>query len=210
MPERVPPGRVGRLWLLQRLDVARRGAELLDRKRQLLRREQQRLALLCEDTGREWEAACALAQQWGLRAAVLGGGAEVNLSAASVAGQARVVVTWQNTMGVRHPSEALCTLAVPEPTELAAANAAMGPAAAAYRRALEAAAAHAVAAAALHEIETELQATQRRVRAIEQHRIPQLEGALHTLMLRLEELEREERVVTRWAKLHGAETGRSA
>jgi V/A-type H+/Na+-transporting ATPase subunit D len=28
----VPPGRAGRLWLVRRLEVARRGADLLDRK----------------------------------------------------------------------------------------------------------------------------------------------------------------------------------
>jgi V/A-type H+/Na+-transporting ATPase subunit D len=32
----VPPGRAGKLWLTRRLQVARRGAGLLDRKLQIL------------------------------------------------------------------------------------------------------------------------------------------------------------------------------
>ncbi|MGA8296609.1 MAG: V-type ATP synthase subunit D, partial [Acidimicrobiales bacterium] len=45
----------------------------------------------------------------------------------------------------------------------------------------------------------ELRSTNRRLRTIEHHRIPALEDALRVLNLRLEELEREERVVSRWA-----------
>ena len=40
MALRIPPGRAGRIWLVRRLEIARRGAELLDRKRQALLREQ--------------------------------------------------------------------------------------------------------------------------------------------------------------------------
>jgi len=50
MPERVPPGRAGRLWLLGRVASARRSVELLDRKRKLLQREDARLTELCEQT----------------------------------------------------------------------------------------------------------------------------------------------------------------
>ena len=35
----VPPGRAGRLWLTRRLQVARRGADLLNRKLQILQAE---------------------------------------------------------------------------------------------------------------------------------------------------------------------------
>jgi len=38
MPLRVPAGRAGRPWLARRLEVARRGAEVLDEKRQALLR----------------------------------------------------------------------------------------------------------------------------------------------------------------------------
>ncbi len=199
MAERVPPGRTGRLWLMERLAVARRGEDLLDRKRQLLRFEQQRLTVLCDRAERVWHTACAAAEQWGLRVAVLGGDATALRTARALAGPATVEISWGNTMGVRLPGAAACTLPVLAPAEVAAGNSAVGPAASAYRRALEAAAAYAVAAAAKREVEAELRATQRRLRAIERHRIPRLESSLHDLALRLEELEREERVVTRWA-----------
>ena len=42
----VPPGRAGRLWLQRRLQVARRGADLLDRKLRLLADELGRLRTL--------------------------------------------------------------------------------------------------------------------------------------------------------------------
>ena len=51
----IQPGRAGRLWLLRRLDVARRGADVLDQKRQTLLREQERLAKRLAETTTEWE-----------------------------------------------------------------------------------------------------------------------------------------------------------
>ena len=200
MPERLPAGRAGRLWLLDRIGAAQRGRVLLDRKRQLLRRQYDRLALLAQERRRALIAAYAEAQTWGLRAAMLGGSAETALAASAVMGQATVSVSWRNTMGARHPDEARCVLPDLAPAESAAANAALGPAAAAYRRALALAVEVAVAETARQNIGTELQATQRRVRGIERHRIPALQDALRVLDLQLEELEREERVVTRWAR----------
>jgi V/A-type H+-transporting ATPase subunit D len=188
------------LWLLDRIDAAQRGRDLLDRKRQLLRRQFDQLALLAEERRQTLTAACVEAEIWGLRAALLGGSAETALVAGAVAGQARVTVTWRNTMGAQHPDEARCELAELAPRELAAANAALGPAAAAYRRALALAVEVAVAETARQKIGDELQATQRRLRGIERHRVPALQDALRTLELQLEELEREERVVTRWAR----------
>jgi V/A-type H+-transporting ATPase subunit D len=200
MPERLPAGRAGRLWLLDRIDAAQRGRDLLDRKRQLLRRQFDQLALLAEERRHALTAACADAETWGLRAALLGGSAETALVAGAVSGQARVTVKWRNTMGARHPDEAHCELPELAPPELGAANAALGPAAAAYRRALTLAVEVAVAETARQKIGDELQATQRRLRGIERHRVPALQDALRTLDLQLEELEREERVVTRWAR----------
>jgi V/A-type H+-transporting ATPase subunit D len=198
--EPVPPGRAGRLWLLGRLAAAERSAELLDRKRQLLLNEQHRLALRRAETGRRWKEACADAERWGLRAQVLGGASAVAMSASSVAGRSDVELTWLNTMGVRHPGDARCTLAQLAPAEEAAANAAVAPAASAYRKALEAAAAHAVAETSWLLLDAELRTTRRRQRAIERHRLPVLRDALQQLELRLDELEREERVVARWAR----------
>ena len=84
--------------------------------------------------------------------------------------------------------------------EVSAARGALRPAASAYRRALELAVSVAIAETARQHIGVELQATRRRLRGIERHRVPALEGALRTLDLQLEELEREERVVARWAR----------
>lgn len=207
MAERVPPGRAGRLWLLSRLDTARRGADLLRRKRQLLRREHQRLSLLVEETARAWRATSDAAERWGLRAALLGGTTSVRYAAGRVQGQGNVLVAWRNTMGVRHPDEVRCVLPELSPAEVAAANSALGPAATAHRRALEAAARHAVAVTAQREVEAELVATQRRLRAIERHRIPVLEAELRTLLLRLDEFEREERVITLWASVRLGNVG---
>jgi V/A-type H+-transporting ATPase subunit D len=206
VPEQLPAGRAGRLWLLERLDAASRGRELLDRKRQLLRRQFDRLALLFEERRRSWVAACDEAERWGLRAALLGGSAETALVGSAVAGSADVAVVWRNTMGARHPEGARCAFPEFAPEELAASNAALRPAAAAYRRALELAVDVAVAETARRNIGIELAATQRRLRGIERHRIPALQDALRTLELQLEELEREQRVVTRWAR--GKRAGR--
>ncbi len=200
MPEQVPPGRAGRLWLRDRLASARRSMELLDRKRQLLRREQSRLAELREETRRNWVTSCAEAETWGLRAALLGGSSEVVSTGATVAGKARVEIAWRNTMGVRHPEDPHCNLPELGPSEAAAANAAVAPAAASYRRALEAGVAYAVADVSFAVLDEELRATERRHRAIERRRVPSLEEALRRLELRLDEIEREERVVTRWAQ----------
>lgn len=205
MAERVPPGRAGRLWIIVRLDAARRGRELLDRKRQLLRRELRRLMLLADERTAAWNAAAADAATWALRARLLGGAHELAIVAGPVAGRARVEVSWHNTMGVTHPEGAVCELPELSPGEVVAANAAFGPAAEAHRRALQAAVDAAVVTEAVRRIAAELAATQRRLRGIERHRIPALDDALQTLALRLDELEREERVVTRWAQRHIAE-----
>ena len=207
MAERIPPGRAGRLWLLAHLDAAHRGRDLLDRKHQLLRREQQRLALVADDRCEAWERAAASAQRWSLRAGILGGTVTTNLFAAAIAGHAAVTISWANTMGVRHPDDARCSFPALAPAAAVAGNAALAPAAEAHRTALEAAAAAAVAVSALRRIQDELQATQRRLRAIERHRIPSLERSLHQLQFRLDEVEREERVVTRWARERRREDG---
>jgi V/A-type H+/Na+-transporting ATPase subunit D len=199
MAEPIPPGRAGRLWLRGRVDFARRSLELLDRKQLLLRRELSNLATRLDATRQNWTDSCAEADQWGLRAAALSA-ADVAFASTSVAGQGRVEVPWRNTMGVWHPGDPRCDTAVLAPVESAAANAAVAPAARAYRRALEAAAAHAATERSWSALSHELRETERRRQAIERRRLPSLEDSLRRLELRLDELEREERVVTRWAK----------
>lgn len=199
MPEHIPAGRAGRLWLIERLAAARRGIDLLDRKRQLLRRESDRFTLLARERRAALDGAYTVARSWGVRAALLGGSLGVTLVAAEVEGRAEVTVSWQNTMGVVHPESIRSRLAAPAAEQLAAGNAALGPMADAYHQVLQLALEVAVAESAQRRVEAELHATQRRLRAIERHRAPALETSLQRLELALDEREREDRVISRWA-----------
>jgi V/A-type H+-transporting ATPase subunit D len=200
MAERIPPGRAGRLWLVSHLAAAHRGRELLDRKHQLLAREQERLAAIHDQLRTAWLDACADALQWSVRAAIVGGTVTTGLFAGAVAGRTTVTIVWVNTMGVRHADTASCVFPVLSPNIAVAGNAALLPAAAAQRKALAAAVDAAVVTTALRRIEAERQATGRRLRGLEHKRIPRLDSALHTLQLKLDESEREEQVVTRMAR----------
>jgi V/A-type H+/Na+-transporting ATPase subunit D len=200
MAERVPPGRAGRLWLLNRLAFARRSLELLDRKHQLLLEELAGLGKVRDEARARWDRACREAERWGVRVAALGGESDLALAAASVAGRAEVDVPWRNTMGVVHPGLPHCELPDLAPTEAAAGNGAVAPAAAAHREALDCAAAYAAVDRSHRLLDREVRETARRRRAIEHHRIPSLDSALQHLELRLDEVEREERVVGRWVR----------
>lgn len=206
MAEPVPPGRAGRTWLVERIATATHGLDLLRQKQQLLSREHRRLLQYREETLRAWTEAVAEADRWALRVDALGGASAARLTGEPTAGRATIAITWRNTMGVLHPDEAhvtFPTLAAMAPVQ----NAALGPSAEAHRRALEAAARQAVVESALRAVEVELVATRRRLRAIERHRLPWLQGGLHALTLRLDEVEREERLVTRWAAQRHTEGG---
>lgn len=181
---------------------AERSLELLDRKQVLLREELERLGTRRDAARAALVSACADADLWGLRVAALGGAEELRLASSSVAGRTTVDVPWRNTMGVVHPGEPRCDVAVLDPIEVAAAHPSVGPAATAIGRALQAAAASAAAERSFAALSSELQATRRRRRAIERRRLPSLRTALRELELRLDELEREERVATRWARRH--------
>ena len=179
----VPPGRAGRLWLTRRLAVARRGAELLDRKLRILREETRRLQDVAAQTAADWDRCCADAERWLLRASMLGGERAIRLAA--VGPGADVTISYGSTMGVRYPDGAACR--IPVPTEwdgpaLAAAREAHG-------RALEAAVRHAAAAEALRVVEAEMLATRYRLRAVKNRWIPRLEQALAEVTLALEEQE---------------------
>jgi len=200
LAERIPPGRAGRLWLVSHLAAAHRGRDLLDRKHQLLRREQERLAAISDQLRAAWREACANAQQWSLRSGIVGGTVTTGLFAQAVAGRATVAIDWVNTMGVRHAGTASCDFPALAPEVAVAGNAALLPAAAAQRTALAAAVDAAVVSTALRRIEAEREATQRRLRGLEHHRIPRLDSALRALQLQLDETEREEQVVTRMAR----------
>lgn len=209
MAERVPPGRAGRLFLRGRLDSARRSVDLLDRKRQLLRREIDAMAERRDEARRRWSEASVDADAWGQRVAVLGGFSGVAAAAASIAGAATVEVGWVNTMGVRHPGAAHCEL--PELAPLAMASTlATACALDAYRRALTAAADLAVAEDAMSRLGEELVATDHRLRAIEKVRVPALDTALTRVEFQLDEVERAERVTARWSSRRTPTPGRSS
>jgi V/A-type H+-transporting ATPase subunit D len=194
---RHPPGRGGRIWLRRRLSAARRGADLLDAKLRILRREEQRFVVLAERTRLEWEAAVVEAEGWLLRAAVAGGARGVRPDPEDP--PVGVDVTWASVMGVRYPSRAAVRLPEEAPRSPVAATAALPLARAAYRHALEAAVAHAAAEGAARVVSAEVVTTRGRLRAIEDRWVPRLEQALAALEESLREAESEDNVRMRWA-----------
>jgi len=182
----VPPGRAGRLWLVQRLAVAHRAAGLLDRKLRVLTAELDRARATAERTGQAWDTACREAQQALLRAVMLGGERAVRLAGGGA--DAQVAITYTVTMGTRHPADARYTVGDPEGWDGAAVAAARQ----AHRAALAAAVRHAAAAAALAVIEAETKATRYRLRAVRDRWIPGLSQALAQVEFALEEMERDD------------------
>lgn len=206
---RFPPGRAGRLWLVDRLRSGRLAATLLDRKIRILRSEQQRLRRLAEQCASRWHDSALEADRWGLRAALLGGERELRHSVP--AEEADVAVEWSTIMGASYPTAASTHLPPASGTDRGPGTAALVEASAAYRTAVEAAAEHAVAQAAVRIVDAEVDATRRRLRAITDRWLPRLEAALAALTRELEEAEREEAFRLRWASngSHAAAAGPS-
>ena len=179
----VPPGRAGRLWLTRRLQVARRGAGLLDRKLRILQAELARFREAEAQTAAEWDRCCADAERWLLRVAMIGGERAVRLAAD---GQlATVTISYAVTMGVRIPVSPVCDI----PASATWDGPTMTRTRQAHASALEAAAQHAAAGEALRVVEAEALATRYRLRAIKDRWIPRLEQALAEVTLALEEQE---------------------
>jgi len=190
----VPPGRAGRLWLERRLAIARRGADLLDRKRRILQHELAVTRDSAARTEREWTGSCAEAEEWLLRSALLEGQRSSRLAAPREL--AEVQISYTVTMGVRHPANgAYSPPRTPAPWT--------APAAAEARRACEAALGaavrHAVAASALRTLDAETTATRQRLHAIRDRWIPRLEEAKAALELTFDELERADAARLRMA-----------
>jgi len=179
----VPPGRAGRLWLTRRLQVARRGADLLDRKLRILQAELARFRDSEARTAAEWDRCCADAERWLLRASMLGGERAVRLAADGP--PATVTIPYAVTMGVRHPASPACVI----PASATWDGPTLARTRQAHAAALEAAVRHAAAAEALRVIVTEVLATRYRLRAIEDRWIPRLEEALAEVTFALEEQE---------------------
>ena len=180
----VPPGRAGRIWLVRRLDTARRGADLLDRKLRILQRDLTRLQAAAAETASEWERCRADARAWLLRAAVLCGEQAIRL--ADDGQVADVRVSYATTMGIRYPATAACTL-LPATTWDSPVLARVRQA---HRAALEAGARHAAATAAVRMLDDEVSATRYRLRAVQDRWIPRLEQTLADMTFAIEELER--------------------
>jgi V/A-type H+/Na+-transporting ATPase subunit D len=189
----VPPGRAGRLRLERRLQVARRGADLLDRKLRILQRELPVLRADAERTARDWARCAADADRWLLRAALLGGQRAIRL--ASEGANTQVDVCYAVTVGVAHPAAVTCTFQPPEswagPTVAAARQA--------HQAALQAAARSAAASAALRIMEAEAATTRLRLRAVRDRWIPLLEQARAELALAIDEQERADNARLRLA-----------
>jgi V/A-type H+-transporting ATPase subunit D len=179
-----PPGRAGRLWLVRRLEVAGRAAGLLDRKLRIVTTELDRLRAQSEHTRQEWDSLCRAAEDWLLRAVLLGGERAVELAAGNC--EADVTIVYTVTMGARHPASAGCVMSEPDDWEGSTVTQARQ----AHRAALAAAARHAAASAALAVLQAETDATRYRLRAVRDRWIPRLQEALAQAEFSLEEVER--------------------
>jgi len=198
MPLRVPPGRAGRIWLVRRLETARRGAELLDRKRQALVREQARIRIEASQARHEWDEAAALLALWSARAAMLDGAERIGLLARHVEQPGSLQLSWSNLMGARIPSLESTTVPDPPPLSALGGSSAAVLVARAACEATRAAARHAAAERAQAEISAELARAARRLRALQERWIPQHEQALARLDLALDESQREQAARVRW------------
>ncbi len=197
-----PTGRSGRLRLEHQLDAARRGADLLERKRRILSGERSRLRLLTTRTGTVWCDAARAAADWLARSQALDGAQRLaDLASLAEREVAQAQVEWRTTMGVTYPSGATVRAA---PARATGGSSALVMADRAHRTALEAAARHAAAQRALDLVEAELTSTRLRQQAIERRWVPRLEGRLARLTVQLDELEREENLRLRWSAAAGS------
>lgn len=180
----VPPGRAGRIWLVRRLDTARRGADLLDRKLRILQGELARLDAAAAQTAAQWDECQGDARTWLVRAALLGGERAIRLADDGQAADVRV--SYATTIGIRYPKMATCAV----PPTVTWDSPVLARTRQAHRAALDAAARHAAATAAVRTVADEVRVTQYRLRAVQDRWIPRLEQALAELTFTIEELER--------------------
>jgi V/A-type H+/Na+-transporting ATPase subunit D len=207
---RIPPGRAGRLWLRERLASARKAADLLDHKRRELEAELQRLRTIATRREKAWQAAAREAQQWLGRVDAAGAERSLRLAVSLEGGPADVQLKWQQVMGVRYPTDHATRF--PEQPQVSSLDGgvALAPATTAYRRALDAAVAHAVVRTALERILADVHRTIRRLRALQLRAIPAHENALAALELMLDEKDRQDTVAARWAAENAMPVGSEA
>ncbi|MEU8720870.1 V-type ATP synthase subunit D [Streptomyces antimycoticus] len=203
----IPPSRAARLRLRHSLDVALRGADLLEQKLRILRTRHESL-LRAEETGaRAWRDTVREAETWLLRG-LLQGGEHALETAADGVGPTEITWRAETTMGVRHPWHLSCQVPDRSPDAATPGNTALVHAEAAWREALRAGAEYAVARAAAGIVGAEVARTRQRVRALRRHWIPRLEESLAQIGLALEESEHEDAVRRRWTT-GSSDTGRT-
>jgi V/A-type H+/Na+-transporting ATPase subunit D len=198
MALRIPPGRAGRTWLLGRLEVAHRGAELLDRKRRALLAEHAQVQAQVEQARRDWDDAMARVDTWTLRAGIVDGAGRLELLARHVRDRPSLELSWRNLMGAHIPrAEAID---VPDPPDVSALGGSSAAVllAQACADAVRAGAQYAIAERAASELWAEQTRAARRLRALRRRWIPQHEQALVALELALDEAEREQAIRVRW------------
>jgi vacuolar-type H+-ATPase subunit D/Vma8 len=183
---------------MRRLEVGRRGAEVLEQKRGTLLRERLRLAGQLAQADAEWERAAAAAADWNARAWAAAGPRALRLAALRRGGTATVTVTRRNILGVVVPDSAVVEGEAPT-GDASAGGAAVRLAAEVHAEALSAAATVAALRSAHEAIEAELARTIRRLRAIEHRWLPTHEAELHRLELALQESELADIARARWA-----------
>lgn len=192
MPSTGTSGRAARLELHRQLQVARRGAELLSRKRQALLAERRRLQDAAAASWAQWTQAVVEAERWLTRAALLDGADAMARIASYTQSAPELTVAWEPLMGVLRPRIVGFEQGPAPHVSSLGGSSALHYAALAYRRATRAAAEQAAARIALERISRELATVARRARAIERRWIPRHESDLAALELSLEETEREE------------------
>jgi len=198
MALRIPPGRAGRTWLIARLEVAHRGAELLDRKRQVLLGDQARIRAEAERARREWNEAADQVEKWSARAGIVDGAGRLELLANHVHEHASLELSWLNFMGARIPRAEAIDIPDPPAVSALGGSSAAVLLARACCDAARAAARYAIAERAEAELTAELGRAARRLRALRERWIPQHEQALAALELALDEGQREQAIRVRW------------
>lgn len=187
-------GRAAKVQIERRLETARHGARLLDRKQHLLGDQLEQVQLNAELACKEWESLAREAALWMRRCAALDGSARIESAAPLEA--STVVLKWGNAMGVRFPEGSECRL--PELPPMGGSSA-LSYTASAHRRALVAGVRYAALKRAAMQLSAELAATRTRQRAVENRWIPRLENNLQTIRRLLDAQELEESLRLRWA-----------
>lgn len=197
MTLRLPPGRAGRLWLLRRLAVARRGHDVLEQKQVALRRRVDALRDRHLVAAQAWEETARDAETWWQRAALLAGERPLELACSMPRPPAQVRVEWSHALGVVAPAHADVVLPDDAPFP-PGGSVAIQRSADAHRAALEQAAQVGATALALRRTDAELGATTIRLRALERRWIPEHERVLRAVELAIDEADREEASRIRW------------